>query len=321
LVDTSLQSVDTDLSWIEEAELLSDFLPAIRVKLGSEPALIASPAAKVLLLRAIKDEEEVNLSQFPDFSRDDLVSLTSKLSNKTTSISLSGHNVTAAFLGLDLLAVNTSLRKLYVLDAPNLQLQSALRLMYQPRSPWIYHQDMFRKPIRYLTLESHNHQQNANDQDIHQPNSDEILYIAGRRVKFPVVQIFWLSRESRTADNTSRLDDGGIPWAQLLPPQDRYNKWLEPSLAAFPLRDALLSTTRAVTGLAKFVHYLTKSDGLNDGMTREGTVGMVAAKCFALAASDLEELDVMKQVSRLTFYFPSISHPLARANGVGLVVF
>lgn len=64
-----------------------------------------------------------------------LVSLTSKLSNKITSLSRSGLNVTAAFLVLDLLAVYTSLRKLYVLDAPNLQLQSALRLMYQPRSP------------------------------------------------------------------------------------------------------------------------------------------------------------------------------------------
>jgi len=316
-----LQSVDTDLSWIEEAELLSDFLPAIRVKLGSEPALIASPAAKVLLLRAIKDEEEVNLSQFPDFSRDDLVSLTSKLSNKTTSISLSGRNVTAAFLSLDLLAVNASLRKLCVLDAPNLQLRSALQLMCQPRSPWIYHRDMFRNPVRYQILSSDNRQQNANGQDIHQPSLNEILHIAGGRVKFPVVQIFWLSRSFRTVDNTLRLDDGGIPWAQLLPPQDRRNKWLEPSLAAFPLRDALLPTTRAVTGLAKFVHYLIQSDRLNFGMTKEGTVGMVAAKCFALAASDLEELDVMKQVSRLTFYFPSISHPLARANGVGLVVF
>jgi hypothetical protein len=100
------------------------------------------------LLRAAKNEQEVDLSQFPDLSMDDFVSLTSKLSNKTTSLSLSGPNVTAAFLVLDLLAVNTSLRKIYVLDAPNLQLQSALRLMYQPGSPWIYHSDMFRNPVR-----------------------------------------------------------------------------------------------------------------------------------------------------------------------------
>lgn len=72
-----MQSVDTDLSWIEEAELLSDFLPAIKTKLSSEPTLIASQAAKVLLLRVVKDEQEVDLSQFPDLSRDDLVSLQS----------------------------------------------------------------------------------------------------------------------------------------------------------------------------------------------------------------------------------------------------
>lgn len=262
------------------------------------------------MLRAVKDEQEVDLSQFPDLSRDGLVSLTSRLSNKTTSISLSGHNVTAAFLGLDLLAVNTSLRKLYVLDAPNLQLQSALRLMYQPKSPWIYHPDMFRNPIRDHTLPNYNRQQNANDQDTHQPNSNEIPYIAGGTVKFPVVQVFWVSREFKTVDNTSRLDDGGMPWA--LPPQDRCDNWLGPFLAAFPLRDALLPTTRVVTGLAKFVHYLTKSGKFDCWMSKEGTVGMVAAKCFALAASDLGGLDIMKQVSRPTFYFRMEAHLLLR---------
>jgi len=209
LVETSLQSVDTDLSWIKEPELLSDFLPAIRTKLGSEPTLIASPAAKALLPRAVKHEQEVDLSQFPDLSMDDLVSLTSKLSNKTTSLSPSGSNVAAACIVLDLLAVNTSLRKLYVVDAPNLQLQSALRLMYQPRSPWIYHSDMFSNPVHYQTLSSRDRRRNANDRDAHQPNSNEILYIAGERVKSPVVQIFWLSREFKTIGNTSQLDDGG----------------------------------------------------------------------------------------------------------------
>jgi len=66
LFETSLQSVDTDLSWTEEPELLSDFPRVIRTKLGSEPTLIASPAAKALLLRAVRHEQEVNLSQFPD---------------------------------------------------------------------------------------------------------------------------------------------------------------------------------------------------------------------------------------------------------------
>ena len=251
---------------------------------------------------------------------DDLVSLASKLSNKTTSLSLSGPNVTAAFLVLDVLALNTSLRKLYVLDAPNLQLQSALRLMYQPRSPWIYHSDMFRNPVHYQTLSNRNRRRNANDRDTHQPNSNEILCIAGGSVKFPVVQIFWLSREFETVGNTSRLDDGGIPWAQLLPPQDRYDYLLEPSLAAFPLRDALLPTTRVVTGLAKFVHYLTKSDNFNSGMSKEGTVGMVAAKCFALAASSLGGLDIMKQVSRPTFYFRLEAHLLLRPFLIHLLV-
>jgi len=128
---------------------------------------------------------------------DDLVSLASKLSNKATSLSLSGPNVTAAFLVLDVLALNTSLRKLYVLDVPNLQLQSALRLMYQPGSSWIYHPDMFSNPVHYQTLSNRNYRRNANDRDTHQLNSNEILYITGGRVKFPVVQISGQVENSR----------------------------------------------------------------------------------------------------------------------------
>ena len=162
---------------------------------------------------------------------------------------------------------------------------------------------MFSNLVHYQALSNGNRRRNANDRDTHQPNSNEILCIAGGSVKFPVVQIFWLSREFETVGNTSRLDDGGIPWAQLLPRQDRYDYLLEPFLAAFPLRDALLPTTRVVTGLAKFGHYLTESKNFGSGMSKEGTIGMAAAKCFALAASDLGELDITKQVSHLTLYF------------------
>ena len=89
--------------------------------------------------------------------------------------------------------------------------------------------------------------------------------------------------------NTSRLDDGGLPRAALLPPldQDSHPSRFEPSLATFPLRDAHLSTTRVVAGLAEFMQCLGKLDKSGIGMSKEGTVAMVAAKCLALTVSDL----------------------------------
>jgi hypothetical protein len=291
-----LASTDTDLPWITEAELLPDFLPAIRTKLGSEPTLIASPAAKTLLPRAVKDEQEVDLSQFPDLSTDDLVSLTSRLSDKTTSISISGPGVTATLLGSHVLAGNNSLRRLYVLDAPNLPLQSALRLMCQPGSPWIYHSDMFRNPLDNRTPSNSNRPCNAIDRDTPQPKSNEASFIAEERADFPVVQLFWLSQKAKTRNATSRLDDGGIPGAQLLLPLP--NQFSRSDMVVRPVGDTLLPITRVVTGLAKFVYYLTRTDKT---YFIGNEAGIVAAKCFALAASDLRELDVTKQVSHLTF--------------------
>lgn len=61
---------------------------------------------------------------------------------------------------------------------------------------------MFSNPVHYQTLSNRNRRRNANDRDT---NSNEILYIAGGRVKFPVVQIFWVSRDFKTIGNTSQL--------------------------------------------------------------------------------------------------------------------
>jgi len=144
LVEESLQSADPDLSWTAEAELLSDFFPAVKARIYSEPTLLASPVAKALFLKAIEHEQEVDLSPFQDLSMDDILSITSRLSKEIKSLSLSG-NVTAELLAL--LAEKLSICKIYVLDAPNLQLQSVLQVMSQPGSPWIYHAEMFRAPL------------------------------------------------------------------------------------------------------------------------------------------------------------------------------
>ena len=302
LLDTYLQSPDPDLSWLEEAELLSDFLPALRSRLASEPTLTdLSTAAKNLLVHAIEHEREVDLSPFQNFSAKELSDIICRLSN-TVSLSLSGLNVSAELLVLDQTAANTSLRKLYALDSPNLQLQSVLKLMHEPKAPFIYHADMFRRP-----LQNQAKQHTTNYQDTPQPTSNDDMWLSRANLKFPVVQIVLLSREFKFDAESGRLDDGGLPWAQILQASDPDRRWGDrfgPFLAGFPLRDALLSTPRVVTGLAKLMRYLIQFGFLNIG-DEVGTVAMAAAKCFALAASDLQEPDIAKQVSYQTLLFLS----------------
>jgi hypothetical protein len=223
---------------------------------------------------------------------DDILSITSRLPKEIKSLSLSGTNVTAELLAL--LAENPSICKIYVLDAPNLQVQSALQVMSWRGSPWIYHAEMFRGPL-----------QSARPNCIHRPYEDEqhilgdvadLLSKASER--FPVVQIFWLTRGIEGNGDVTRLDDGGVQWATV--PLDSnlgdFPSRGHASRAAFPLRDGFLTISRVVTGLAKFIQCLAESRDLRIGMNQEVGVGVAAARCFALAASDIAELDTAKQV-------------------------
>jgi hypothetical protein len=289
LVDESLQNADLDLSWTAEAELLSDFFPAIKARIYSEPTLLASPVAKALLIKAIEHEQEVDLSPFQNLSMDDILSITSRLSKETKSLSLSG-NVTAELLAL--LAENSSICKIYVLDAPNLPLQSALQVMAQRGSPRIYHAEMFRAPLKstwpnWFRLPREDEQRTPGDAADSFPKASE---------RFPVVQIFWLTRGSCGNDNVIRLDDGGLLWTTVPRNSDYYSFRDLASMAAFPLRDGFLTISRVVTGLAKFMQCLAEYPELRIGINPEAGVAVAAAGCFALAASDLAELDTAKHV-------------------------
>jgi len=116
--------------------------------------------------------------------------------------------------------------------------------------------------------------------------------------RFPVVQIFWLTRGFKGNGDVTRLDDGGIPWATVLlnSVRDYFLTHGHASLAAFPLRDGFLTISRVVTGLAKFIQCLAEPRALRIGRKEEVGVAVTAAKCFALAASDVAELDPAKQV-------------------------
>ena len=153
-----------------------------------------------------------------------------------------------------MLAENTALRKIFLLDTPHLQVQSAFRVVYQNtkhKVVSVYHADMFRAPLRYQTFLL-----GGPPLIVEQcPIGDFADLLAEVGERFPVVQIFWLSRCVTKSANVSRLHDGGLPWSTLLPLDDAVThlRHHETSVAAFPLNDAFLPVTRVVNGLANFV--------------------------------------------------------------------
>src|SRR5438874_1951333 len=99
LIDTALQQPEVDPSWMPEAELVSDFLPAVKAKLLNDPTLlVTSPAAKILLSKIIEHEQDVDLSLFQNLTTEQLSDITCKLSKTVVSLSLSGPNITADLL-------------------------------------------------------------------------------------------------------------------------------------------------------------------------------------------------------------------------------
>jgi hypothetical protein len=272
LIDTTLQQPEVDLSWMPEAELMPDFLPAVKANLLSDPTLLkTSPAVKILLSKIIEHEQEVDLSLFQNLSTEQLSDLTLKLSEAIVSLSLSGPNITADLL-TRIVSANPSLQKAYILGAWKVPLQPTLELLHKSNLQAIWHSDMFRRALGDFTQE-------------------EIRFPSRLMTSFPVIQIFWVCRKLRVGDHVSHVDDKGIPWTRK---------------AAFPLQDAILPPARVVTGLASFLHFLAPLSSWSR-VTEMSTVAMVAAKSFAMTG--LADLDVMKQVSWQTLFSNPVIPP------------
>jgi hypothetical protein len=188
LIDTTLQQPEVDLSWMPEAELMPDFLPAVKANLLSDPTLLkTSPAVKILLSKIIEHEQEVDLSLFQNLSTEQLSDLTLKLSETIVSLSLSGPNITADLL-TRIVSANPSLQKAYILGAWKVPLQPTLELLHKSNLQAIWHSDMFRRALGDFTQE-------------------EIRFPSRLMTSFPVIQIFWVCRKLRVGDHVSHVDD------------------------------------------------------------------------------------------------------------------
>jgi hypothetical protein len=176
LIDKTLRQPDVDLSWVREAELLSDFLPAVKAKLLNEPKLLmTSLTGRILLSKMNAGEQVVDLSLFRNLSTEQLPDLTCELSKTIVSLSLSGPNITADLLR-DIVSANPSLQKLYILGASNVSLEPALELLHDSNLDALYHSDMFRRAFEDATQK-------------------ETSFPSQIITSFPVIQIFWVCRK------------------------------------------------------------------------------------------------------------------------------
>ena len=84
----ALQSDAADLSWLDEAELLPDFMDHAFAHLLLNAEVVTRPAGLSLLCRALKNCQEVDLSQFSQLSPEQIFLILSELHGSSRHITL-----------------------------------------------------------------------------------------------------------------------------------------------------------------------------------------------------------------------------------------
>jgi hypothetical protein len=120
LLDKVLAQSSTDTSWIEGAELLSDFIPYLKTRLYTKPYSLKNSPLRVELLRKVIQETEVDLSPFSFLSASDILAILSGTSETLESLNLSGNKTLNGDQLKQIVSGSKNLSTLYLLDGPRL---------------------------------------------------------------------------------------------------------------------------------------------------------------------------------------------------------
>ncbi len=277
MLEAALQQSVADLRlWMPEAEILTDFLPSLRRKLYEDPtALKTSPAGLYLLCRALEHEYHVDLAPLKTLTTKDIEMVVSKLREQGSmkSIVLSNlpdlrvEDLEEAFVG------ESSLRSFYLLGTPRISINAIVSFVNSHMASLqdLYHTELLRRPLQ-LRL----HRWRREDKARFSANS--------------VNQMIWIRTDAvKLNEEGMRLGNGEVDWQKLLEAEKKSRSY-EPSLTygVLPLDDILLPPVKFVTGLAKFLRWMTRCDIYQEGVHSYGTG---AANAFAMAKSSIQGSD------------------------------
>ena len=196
LLQSLLEEPDDNSHLTAEAELLTDFLPRMKAKFYEHAnKLKPSPSLLNLLCRTLENDCEVDLSPLTTLTTDDLCFLVSKLQKdgKINTLNLSNRPDIGEQDLRGILASNSNLRALYLLEMPQIPFQSLA--VYASHCD-VLHSEILRMPLLNTRK---------------RPTLDQ-TFSRGNTIS----QIQWLGLSFRDSmEPKYRLENGQIAWDTL----------------------------------------------------------------------------------------------------------
>lgn len=302
LVREMLKQSEPDLALLSEAELLSDFTAKLRLKLDEYADELKSSSASLQIVRKVlKQSPGFNLGLLHKFGIEDLCKLISELQSeqKVTLLNISSSPVINEGGLRKILQITPDLKKLYLMETPNLPIHSVLAQLQSCSVTLedLYHSDLFLRPLK--SLESRKY-------------DDGLKFPVGTKTRSPVVELLWVAAGVKGLRQKAQQSDGRIDWGLVsnIIDKEEFRGW---NYGAFPLDDVFLSPRKLVTGLLSFANYILHEDGYS---TNISDFAKAAAFSFSMAPARVPGSGHM--ISPIPSRLWWSSHVIARREGWSL---
>ncbi|KAK4497070.1 hypothetical protein PRZ48_011519 [Zasmidium cellare] len=222
----------SELSWIEEASNLPDFMPTLRRTLLEQPQLLEKPSGIQLLKRSLEGTSEVDLTEFPMLRPAQALEIVQTMANNAIVSLPSMPGLTLN--DLENLLNTNKLHELHLGNTPNLGLQEALDALSGKPLAAFTHPILYRLPIELMYISP--------------DRWDQVLpkYPAAFQSGFPVSQLIFMQHMEYPDHVRPRLEDGnGLDWIKTLRTESdgkpMLNDMAGPVVIPITLRDSLLT--------------------------------------------------------------------------------
>ena len=278
ILEAALKQSEADLrSWMPEAEALHDFLPCLKRKLYEDPDLLqTSPAGLFLLCKALKNEEDIDLTPLKSLTINDISKVLSELreTGKMKSLALCNMPDLKKEDLENICLDGITLGSLFVLGTPLISVDSIVSYINSHVSALqnIYHTELLRRPLK-LGLKRWQLE-------------DKIDFSMNH-----VNQMVWAKPDLGILDEEGmRFEDGRIDWRAVWSSivDTREFPICRLAYGVSPLTDILLTPTKIVTGLLRFLEWMTRSGG---GLLGSTDHGIAIANSFAMAKPSIHGSD------------------------------
>ncbi len=268
LIDNALEAQpEDDLAWIPDAELVQEFLPALRLRLYQTPHSSVPAVTCRLLCRALQGQSHVDLSPFTSLSPKEIVKVVTEVRRNKDLISLDLSNLDIAEDTLkEILEMSPCIQQLYIMNSPKLTIESATLPVRAPDIRDVYHADIFKHAFRTETDGA----------------SEDNPFQSSGIVHNPIVQLLWAHGDpGQINEKGMRFDNGGADWSNLATGPTGSNA----QIGVFPLIDTHSSPVKTITGMAPLFNFVTNLTHAMSYSNIPDYIGETAAKAFALASS------------------------------------